>query len=432
MNDNKLFLKTRFKLAIWYVFIMGLILSFCGFGVYETIVYIHWQSIQKELISVGGTIHDNLENDLKQSQNFQLNAKELLPQPKEEGHYLGVISQGKYYIKLLNPAGKVVSWAGFKPQDLPYTSPETTQKILKDAKGNRFYQISIHLHTPANTTWGYMQMGRSLEDLDKEIKIMQFVLILGFPIAIILVGFSSWWLAGLAMQPIYQSYRQIEQFTADAAHELRTPLATTQAIVQTALRRLPISEIQSQDILQTLERQNQRLIQLVTDLLLLTRLDRQVLSKQMQRCSLNDIINDLIEELSIVAFNSQIQLKYYVKVSGPVQVWGDEDQLYRLFMNLIINAIKYTPVNGQVKVILERSSYHAIVAIEDSGIGIAPEEQKRIFERFYRINSDRSRETGGSGLGLAIAMAITRTHNGSLTVQSSLGKGSTFIVNLPI
>lgn len=431
MNDNKLFAKTRLRLATWYASVMGLILSLCGFGVYETIVYIHWQSIHKELTSVAGTIHDSLENSFKQSQNLEVNPEQLLPQPKDQGHYIGAISQGKYYIRLLNSAGEIVGWAGFKPQNLPYIPPQTSWQTLKDAQGKRYYQISVHLHTPANETWGYMQMGRSLEDLDKEIKILRFVLIFGFPIAIILVGFSSWWLAGLAIQPIYQSYRQIEQFTADAAHELRTPLATTQAIVQTALRRLPISETQAENILQTVERQNHRLIQLVTDLLLLSRLDRQVLPMRLQPCFINEIINDLIEELSLPAMNAEVNLKSYLKVSEPVQVFGDEDQLYRLFMNLITNSIKYTQPGGEVNVILSRSSHSAIVEIQDTGIGIAPEEQKRIFERFYRVNSDRSRHTGGSGLGLAIAMAITRTHHGSLTVQSSPAKGSTFIVQLP-
>ncbi len=111
---------------------------------------------------------------------------------------------------------------------------------------------------------------------------------------------------------------------------------------------------------------------------------------------------------------------------------GDEEQLYRLVSNLIINAIQYTLAGGKVAAILERSEHHALIKIQDTGIGIAAKEQKRIFARFYRVNSDRSRASGGSGLGLAIAQAIVQGHHGSLQVQSELGKGSTFIIRLPL
>ena len=106
--------------------------------------------------------------------------------------------------------------------------------------------------------------------------------------------------------------------------------------------------------------------------------------------------------------------------------------MYRLVANLIINAIQYTLAGGKVTVILERSDHHALIKIQDTGIGITAKEQKRIFTRFYRVNSDRSRASGGSGLGLAIAQAIVQGHHGSLQVQSELGKGSTFIIRLPL
>ena len=96
------------------------------------------------------------------------------------------------------------------------------------------------------------------------------------------------------------------------------------------------------------------------------------------------------------------------------------------------NAIQYTPAGGYVAVILKRSNGDAVIEVEDTGIGIAPDEQKLIFDRFHRVNSDRSRSTGGSGLGLAIATAIVQAHGGSIQVQSQLGKGSTFIVHLPL
>ena len=232
------------------------------------------------------------------------------------------------------------------------------------------------------------------------------------------------------MQPIYHSYQQIQQFTADAAHELRTPLAATQATVESALRLYSFAP-ETQDILSAIERQNRRLTQLVTDLLLLARMEKQQLSIR-DPCCLNDLVSDLVEELAPLAIASDIQLTANLKIDKPLNVLGNESQLYQLISNLIINAIQYTPRGGRITVSLERGNNHALISIQDTGIGIDESEQRQIFERFYRVNSDRSRVTGGSGLGLAIALVIVQAHKGSLQVQSQLGKGSTFTVRLPL
>jgi signal transduction histidine kinase len=261
---------------------------------------------------------------------------------------------------------------------------------------------------------------------------VKLILGLGLPIAMILVGVASWGLAGLAMQPIYQSYQQIQQFTADAAHELRTPVAATLATVESALLIPSLDEKETRNILEIVERQNRRLSQLVADLLFLSRLDRQPAPVLRQRCCLNDLVSDLVEELAALAVASQITLSSEVQVGMSLEVIGDEEQLYRLVSNLIINAIQYTPVGGNVTVILDKSDHHGVIQVKDTGIGITPEDQGQIFDRFYRVNSDRSRHTGGSGLGLAIAAAIAQSHHGSLQVQSELGVGSIFTLRLPL
>lgn len=115
-----------------------------------------------------------------------------------------------------------------------------------------------------------------------------------------------------------------------------------------------------------------------------------------------------------------------------VQTVTEISSWFHLFSNIIINAIKYTSIGGKVEVVLDRNDNHAVVQIRDTGIGIAPQEQQRIFDRFYRVDSDRSRDTGGSGLGLAIAEAIVKAHKGSLQVQSELGKGSVFTVQFAL
>jgi signal transduction histidine kinase len=181
------------------------------------------------------------------------------------------------------------------------------------------------------------------------------------------------------------------------------------------------------------------LTQLVADLLLLSRMDKQSASARRQICCLNDLVSDLIEELAALAIAHQIALKSNIRTSTPLSVLGNPDQLYRLVANLIVNAIQYTPAGGKVTVILQRSDMpsgtlrdrEAIIQVQDTGIGIPIADQKRIFDRFYRVNSDRSRHTGGSGLGLAIAQAIVQAHGGSIQVKSELSKGSTFTLKLP-
>jgi two-component system OmpR family sensor kinase len=147
---------------------------------------------------------------------------------------------------------------------------------------------------------------------------------------------------------------------------------------------------------------------------------------------LDDIVSDLVEEFAAMAASEEITLTYSAEVNQPLSIIGNADHIYRLISNLIVNGINYTLKGGEVKVVLNRNENYAIVIVQDTGIGIPQNELARIFDRFYRVSSDRSRNTGGSGLGLAIAQAIVQTHQGKLIVQSELGKGSTFIIQLPL
>jgi len=431
MNQNKLFYLTRWKLAGCYSAAMGLVLSICALGLYQALVHAHWQTLDRELESVAGTLHDSVESVLKQPGRVEPTAQQLLPERKPQQHILGAIHQGDYFVRLLNTAGQTVTTAGFQPEGLPTTSGEITWQTVQDTKGNRYHQISLPLHTQDNRPWGYMQMGRSLNDVDNYLANVKLVLLLGLPIAMVLVGGASWWLAGFAMQPIYESYSQIQQFTADVAHELRTPLAAVAATVESVSGMPNLPESEARNILRTIERQNRRLTTLVADLLLLARIERQPIPIRRQVCYLNDIVSDLVEELAALAIAAKVTISYGARVHRPIKVIGDEEQLYRLVSNIIVNAIQYTPTDGQVNVTLNYSDHHGIIQVQDTGIGIAPLEQKRIFDRFYRVSSDRARHTGGSGLGLAIAQAIVQTHGGSLQVQSELGRGSTFTIRLP-
>jgi len=192
-----------------------------------------------------------------------------------------------------------------------------------------------------------------------------------------------------------------------------------------------ISELESRETLQTIDRQTIRLSQLVQDLLMLSRMEVQVPNQKQQSCCLNDILSDLIEEVAAIALQSKIDLHLQVLSGSPIYITGNEEQIYRLIFNVLINAINYTLEGGKVQIFLEQSDRNAIIRIEDNGIGIAEADLPHIFDRFYRAHSDRSRKTGGTGLGLAIAIAIAKSHQGSIQVKSELGKGSIFTISLP-
>lgn len=443
MRQSKLFNRTRASLAFSYVGVMSAILSLLGLGVYEAISHAHWVALDNELKLVAGTLHDSLELKLKKPGRLEPIVYQLLPNlclvgtscaqegVNPERHVLSATRQGNYYIRLFDTSGRLIAIAGTYPEGLPQKFNKEAWQTLVDRQGNDYHQISLSLHTQDRKDWGYFQVGRSLKDFEDYLARVKWALKLGLPISLIMVGGASWWLAGLAMQPIYKSYKQIEQFTADAAHELRTPLTASLATVESALLMPYLEDKELREVLTTIERQDRRLTQLVADLLLLTRMDKQPTSLGRHRCCLNDLVSDLVEELANLAITAGVTLTLEVREATILEVFGDEDQLYRLVSNLIVNAIKYTPTSGTVKVILERSDRRAIIRVCDTGIGIAESEQKKIFDRFYRINSDRSRHSGGSGLGLAIAKAIALTHGGNLTVQSELNKGSTFTLQLP-
>jgi signal transduction histidine kinase len=443
-NQTKLFHLTRWRLASWYAVVMGLILSLCGFGAYNAIAHAHWITLNRELESVAGTLHDSLEPTLKQPGRIESETQYILPNicligknclaqiEDSKRHILGAIHQGNYYVRLFDKSGRFIAQAGTVPEKLPVTLTKEPWQIIKDSNGIRYRHITLMLHTQTNTDWGYMQLGRSIKDFDDYLAATKWILGLGLPIAMGLVGISSWYLAGLAMQPIRHSYQLLQQFTADAAHELRTPLAALQATIESTPLTQQLSEFEARERQQTIERQVHRLSQLVRDLLLLCRMDRQALPTQRVSCSLNEIIGDLVEEFEELALAADVKLTTEVRTHQPIYITGDPEQLYRLISNLIVNGIQYTPAGGRVTIILGRTSVDALIQIQDTGIGIALKDQKRIFDRFYRVNSDRSRNTGGSGLGLAIAQAIVQSHGGSLTVHSQLGKGSTFTVRLPL
>jgi signal transduction histidine kinase len=448
--QTRLFRRTRLQLAGWYAIVMGLILSLGGLTIYQVIIRAYSDSIDRELEAVTETLHNGIELNLAQPGQLEPIVQKLVPDvclvgkpcfnkalsthnhnSSNEHQPFNTIRQSDYYIQFLDSSGTLIATAGLR-LGAPLTNESETWQTVVDSEGNRFHQMSLPLHTLDNQLWGYLQVGRSLKDLDSRLASLKLAFLIGLPVITTLVAVSSWFLAGIAMRPIYRSYQQMQRFTTDAAHELRTPLAAILATVDSVSRLPSFTEVEARDTLKTIERQLNRFFELVRDLFLLARLEQDTLVIQRVSVCLNDLINDLVEEFSALADANGLTLTAQIQISKELHILADEDQLYRLISNLVVNSIQYTPTGGAVTLVLSRDEGHAIVQIRDTGVGIAPEEQIHIFDRFYRVNRDRSRQTGGSGLGLAIAKAIAEAHHGSLQVSSEVDRGSTFTVQFPL
>jgi len=437
MNRNQIFRITRWRLTVLYAGVMGVILAVCSAAAYRMMVNDHWQTIDQKLESLVGTLHDGLEPFFQTPGQVEPIAQQLLPglcltkticpSQMEKRHIAGIAQQKGYYVRFLDRSGYLLAGVGELPAGFSFV--HEGWQTFQAPGGNRYRQISMLLQTGDRTPWGYIQMGRSLQELDAHLESVQLFLLVGLPTVMLVVCAASWWLAGLAMQPIYQSYRQIQQFTADAAHELRTPLSAIQATVESSLQE-ELTPSEAQSTLQVLERQSHRLGRLVQDLLLLSRMDLKGLPLNQQSCCLNDLIEDLLEGFSALAIAADLVLIPEIQAPHPLTVLGDEEQLYRLVANLVMNAIQYTPAGGKVILRLLKEESAAVIQVQDTGIGIRLEHQQYLFDRFYRVSSDRSRHTGGSGLGLTIASAIAKAHQGSLQVQSKRGQGSLFSLRL--
>jgi two-component system, OmpR family, Ni(II)-sensor and/or redox sensor kinase NrsS len=459
MNNLSLFRRSRLRLALWYAGVMGVILSVSGFGIYRAMIQSNWAAMEREIESIAGTLHDSVEPLLPVSEEPTATLQQIFPdlcltrQPCNaaptliQRHTLGISDRTTYYIRLFNHQGELLAFSPNQPSVLPSVQSSVLNphpwQTFEATDGIRYHQFTTILHSSnqkklsgqPSPSWGYLQIGRTLAAFDAEAQRIQWILGLGLPIALILVGVSSWMLSGLAMQPIYQSYQRQQQFTADAAHELRSPLASLLATVE-AILRLPPQQPDLPVMLRTVERQGRRLSYLITDLLLLSSLEqsshqKQSSTKSFQPCCLNDLISDLTEESLELATASNIHLTSQIP-DPEIYVLGNESQLYRLVSNLIANAIQYTPSGGQVTVSLTSYDRTANITIKDTGIGIPLAEQTRIFDRFYRVDEARSRKTGGTGLGLAIAQAIARNHQANLTVESQVGQGSIFMLEMAI
>jgi signal transduction histidine kinase len=278
---------------------------------------------------------------------------------------------------------------------------------------------------------GYVRASESTVHLEAELHRLLGGLVLGVAIVSGLVTLGGIWLTQQSLKPVLETLTQLKQFTADASHELRNPLTAIRAsiaVMQSHPERIHPADAEK---LQAIASASTQMSQLVEDLLLLARMDRQTPDRNAWKViALDELLEDLVTLYCDRAAQNHINLD--LKLTANADIKGDATQLQRLFTNLIANGLQYTPAGGTVTVSLQRMGLQAIVTVQDTGIGIAPEQLPHLFDRFWRADQARSHHHSGTGLGLAIAQAVALSHGGEITVHSVPNQGSTFIVKLPL
>ncbi|MEA5602559.1 sensor histidine kinase [Nostoc sp. UHCC 0252] len=278
---------------------------------------------------------------------------------------------------------------------------------------------------------GYMQAAMPLTSVESALAEFRLVLAISVPITLGAIALTGWWLGGLAMQPIRHSYDHLQRFTADASHELRSPLT---AIISNAqfgfLSKSTDLEVQRQRFQKIFEIAQSMSI-LVNNLLFLARSQGQLPTELLQAVDLKNLLVQITNDYLTHQDAQHLSLSFQLP-NNSVIVLGDANLIRQAIGNLINNACKYTPAGGQVQLQLFTQSHSAVIQVRDNGIGIPEDDLPYIFERFYRVDKKRSRKTGGFGLGLAIAQQVVQSHGGEISLKSVVKEGTILQISLPL
>ncbi|MEH7074781.1 two-component system histidine kinase PnpS [Neobacillus drentensis] len=257
----------------------------------------------------------------------------------------------------------------------------------------------------------------------------RYFVVYGVPI----IGTNNVWKGVLLVFHDITEIKKLEQmrkdFVANVSHELKTPVTSIKGFTETLLDGAMNNQETLETFLSIILKESDRLQTLIHDLLELSKIEQQGFILNLQELDLYVLLDEVITMLTGKAQEKNIELELVCK-QNQVMVQGDLDRLKQVFINLIGNAITYTPPEGNVTIILLEHRGKVRIHVKDSGVGISKEEIPRIFERFYRVDRARSRNSGGTGLGLAIVKHLVEAHHGNITVRSNLGEGSEFIIEL--
>ena len=464
----------KFRFTIWYLIVLMLLIGALSVGVYFYLSH---------------SLHQNLDRSLglraTQLQTIQGVMSSIAVGEFEEELGEVVLLYFKNGEELTSISARNVDVTLDSALVQKALNGEALYATIKTAENRelRFYIVPFRQEGPASLPGtqgmppggpsiesGAIAVGRSTTDIDESLAGLIRTLVIAGPLTLVLAGAGGIFLAQRALKPVDQitrtaheieesdlsrripvqskdelgrlaatlnqmierlekAFKRQKQFTSDASHELRTPLAVIQAESTLALNKERTANEYKQS-LEIVSNESMLMAKVVDQLLTLARVD-----SGKEQLSFEEI--DLSELLAGVAAHAEILcrdkgLEFHSDRMETILVSGDRAKLRELFLNLLDNAIRYSPDGGKISLTLRRAEESAVISIADIGIGISEEDIPYIFERFYRVDKARSRVENGAGLGLAICKYIAEIHGGRIEVISRLGEGSTFSVWLPI
>ncbi len=464
----------RVRLTLWYTSVLAIVLALFSVALYSLLTFTLINQIDRQLQSTADRV--------AQSARLRLSLVSL--SPVLEIPELDVFATPGLYVQVYDEdSGQLLRSRTLGEGALPLDEEMLAQTLQGRAnwqtihiEKNRIRIFNAPLMVNQRVV-GVVQVGSPLTQVDQTQHQLVIILLGGGMVALLISAGLGFLLARAALHPINQItqtalaishaqdlsqrltlrgpadelgrltatfnemlarletlFRTQQRFIADVSHELRTPLTIIQGNLD-LLQRGAINDLSAcQEMLETIQDEVARMSRLVADLLLLARMDAGV-RLEMQPVELDTLLLEVYRQSGVVSSGVEVRLGH----EDQAVVMGDVDRLRQLFLNLVDNALKYTPPGGQVTLSLYRENGWARVEVADTGIGIPAEDLKLgprgvplIFERFYRADRGRTRSQGGTGLGLSIAYWIAKAHGGEITVKSQVGQGTTFTVRLPL
>jgi len=466
---KKFDLPIKWRLTVWYGGILALILI-----VFSSGVYIYFKnSLQKSIDTKIKSIGEVLSSSLTESHNTSIfgNFERYLE------NVLGRKPKGKF-IQIIDSSGKI----GAKMSDIETETVPTSFSTLERAlKGEVIYEtiegarprlriITIPIVEENKKVTSIVQVGTSLEDFDETMKKLLIIMIISIPTSLSVTIVIGYFMAKKALKPVDQirktaikisssnlderidigkrrdelsrlaetfndmitrlkdAFQRINQFSIDVSHELKTPLTILKGETEVTLRKDRENEDYRKLLKSHLEEVD-RMTRIVDDLLLLSKADSEEIRLNIEDIALRDLVVDICMDMKIFADNKGIEL--IVSELEDVRLKGDELKLRRMLWNVVQNGIKYTQKGGKVEISSYVNNGYVWIDVKDNGVGISEKDMKYIFDRFYRGDKSRRRESG-SGLGLSISKWIAEAHRGVIEVKSRPLEGSLFSIKLPI
>jgi len=383
------------------------------------------------------------------------------------------------FFQIFGPAGQVtIQSSNIQSREIPLSQSafrasldgESTFESVQFKKGVPLRLLSVPIRQGEQLV-NILRVGTSLQPTDRMLRRLLVGLYIASPVALLVSLLGGWFLAGRALRPVHAitqaarriaagdwsqriltphsndeigqlastfndmigrlevSFKQIRQFSADASHELRTPLTITKGETELALRRPRQSE-DYRAVLESNLEEIDRMSRIVDELLFLSRADLGEIKLKMFPVQLDDLVREIQQQALVLGMDRHVQA--VLTAVEPVLIHGDDLRLRELLLNLVDNAVKYSYEGQTVELALVVEGSHAKIMVRDHGIGIAPENHARVFDRFYRTDEARAHGAKGTGLGLAICKWIVEVHHGTIELDSTVHRGSCFTVFLPL